>query len=138
MTKVKITRLFVGSLIALGAGLVLMFAAGAFAIAKASFVMNGPQVVGIQSTPFAWSMLALAAIGAVVTVGGLLGQLVAWIGAVLITAELEDNTWFVLLLLLGLLSFGFVAMIVYLIAGPDGSETVADQRFLAARPSLTA
>ena len=36
------------------------------------------------------------------------------------TAELEDKTWFVVLLVLGLFSFGFVAMLAYVIAGPDG------------------
>ena len=52
---------------------------------------------------------------------GALAGLVAWIGAVLNTAQLEDKTWFIVLLVLGLLSFGFVAMIAYVIAGPDGT-----------------
>ena len=47
------------------------------------------------------------------------GQLVAWVGAVLNTAQLEDKTWFLVLLVSGLLSVGFVAMIAYLVAGPD-------------------
>jgi uncharacterized membrane protein len=53
-------------------------------------------------------------------IGGFIGGLVSWIGALLNTAELQDKTWFVLLLVLGLLSFGLMAMIAYLIAGPDG------------------
>jgi hypothetical protein len=51
-------------------------------------------------------------------------RFVAWVGAVLHTAELEDKTWFIVLLVAGLLSFGFIAMIVYLIAGPDDPRPV--------------
>jgi hypothetical protein len=53
--------------------------------------------------------------------GGATGQLVAWIGAVINTAQLQDKTWFLVLLLLGVLSFGFIAMVFYVLAGPDGA-----------------
>ena len=46
-------------------------------------------------------------------------QFIAWVGAVINTAGLKDKTWFIILLVTGLLSFGFIAMIIYLIAGPD-------------------
>ena len=49
----------------------------------------------------------------------------SWIGALLNTAQLESKAWFVALLLLGIFNFGFFAMIAYLIAGPDGTTTVA-------------
>jgi hypothetical protein len=52
---------------------------------------------------------------------GSIAGLVAWIGALINTAQLDDKAWFVVLLVLGLLSFGFVAMIAYVIAGPDGT-----------------
>jgi hypothetical protein len=47
---------------------------------------------------------------------------VAWIGAVLNTAQLPDKTWFVVLLVVGLLGlvFIFIATVAYVIAGPDG------------------
>ena len=48
-------------------------------------------------------------------------QFVAWVGAVINAAQLKDKTWFIILLVTGLLSFGFIAMIIYLIAGPDDS-----------------
>jgi len=41
------------------------------------------------------------------------------------TAQLEDKTWFLVLLVLGLLSFGFFAMIAYVLAGPDGARREA-------------
>jgi hypothetical protein len=124
MTKSTVTKIFVGSLVAIAGGLVLFVVAGLVAYGNNSFVMNGPDVVGVKPTFFGWSMIALSSLGVVVMAGGAIAQFVAWVGAVLNTALLDNKTWFVVLLLTGLLSFGFVAMIVYLIAGPDGT---ADQ-----------
>jgi hypothetical protein len=59
---------------------------------------------------------------------GALAALVAWIGALLNTAQLADKTWFVVLLVLGLVSFGFIAMIAYVLAGPDGSTQLRSTR----------
>jgi hypothetical protein len=51
---------------------------------------------------------------------------VAWIGAVLNTAHLPDKTWLVVLLVVGLLGFVFIATTAYVIAGPDGLEATED------------
>ena len=67
----------------------------------------------------------LAIVGILAVIGGALGQFVAWIGAVLNTSRLADKTWFILLLVLGLVSFGSIAMVVYLVAGPDGTRDSA-------------
>ncbi len=83
-------------------------------------------------------MIIVATIGVLVMAGGGIGQFIAWIGAVLNTARLQDKTWFVVLLLLGLLSFGFVAMIAYVIAGPDGTETPTVRTGAIVKPSPTA
>jgi H+/Cl- antiporter ClcA len=125
MTKSTVTRLFVGSLTSVVAGIVLGFIAVLVAFGSDSLVMRGPDVVGIEPTAIAWSMVGLAALAVLTIVGGAIGGLVSWIGALLNTAELEDKTWFVLLLLLGILSFGLVAMIAYVIAGPDGTKRQA-------------
>jgi len=45
-------------------------------------------------------------------------QFVAWFGAVINTAGLQDKTW---------LSFGFISMIIYLIAGPDDPPRVSTE-----------
>jgi len=121
MTKSMITKLFVGGLIAIVGGLVLSIGAGLAAYASGALIMSVPDVIGVESTPFAWTMLALAILGCVVMFGGGITQFVAWIGAVLNTSRLQDKTWFVVLLVLGILSFGFVAMLVYVLAGPDGT-----------------
>ena len=83
--------------------------------------MDGPDVVGVHWTGLSWAMVGLFAVSALAVIGGAIGGLVSWIGALLNTAELTDKTWFILLLVLGLLSFGLVAMIAYVVAGPDGT-----------------
>jgi hypothetical protein len=121
VTKATVTRLFIGSVIAVIAGLVLGFVAILAAAASGSFVMHGPDVVGFDPTPFALSMIGIAALALLTVIGGAIGGLVAWIGALINTSQLEDKAWFVVLLILGLFSFGFIAMIAYVIAGPDGT-----------------
>lgn len=122
MSKPTVVKLFVGSVIAVVAGILLAFGAVWAAYASGVFVMSGPDVVGIEPTPFAWTMAGLAVLAALAILGGLIGGLVSWIGALLNTAQIADKTWFVLLLVLGLFSFGLVAMIAYVIAGPDGTR----------------
>src|SRR4026207_1965542 len=122
MSKATVVKVFVGSAIAVIAGAVLGFAAVSFGYANGAFVMSGPDVVGINANPEAWTAIGLGLVAALAIVGGLIGGLVSWIGALLNTAQLEDKTWFILLLVLGLLSFGLVAMIAYVIGGPDGTK----------------
>jgi hypothetical protein len=122
MTKALVTRLFVGGIAAVIAGIFLVLAAVLGAFASNVFEMNGSDVVGIRSDGSAWALLGLMIVGIVGVIGGAIAGLVSWIGALLNTVQLEDKTWFVLLLVLGLLSFGLVAMIAYVIAGPDGAR----------------
>ena len=87
-----------------------------------TFVMSGPDVTGIDTTPFAWAMVGIFFLAMFAIIGGLIGGLVSWIGALLNTSQVNDKTWFIVLLVLGLLSFGIVAMIAYVIGGPDGTQ----------------
>ena len=127
MSKATVTKLFVGSAIAVVAGAILIIAAVWIAIANDVFVMNrsGTEVVDIRGDSLAWSMLGLGIAGGVAAIGGMIGGLVSWIGALLNTSQLESKTWFLVLLLLGIFSFGFVAMIAYIVAGPDGTAEAA-------------
>jgi hypothetical protein len=61
-------------------------------------------------------------LAAAVVAGGGLAAIASWVGALLNTAQLDDKTWFVVLLVLGLFSFGWLGMIAYVFAGPDGSR----------------
>jgi hypothetical protein len=123
MSKSTVTKLFIGSGIAIIAGAVLFVAAVWLAIANNVFVMNGSDIVGLRGSALAWSSLGLGILGTVAVVGGFAGGLVSWIGALLNTWQLESKAWFVGLLLLGIFNLGFFAMIAYLIAGPDGKST---------------
>jgi hypothetical protein len=125
MSKSTVTRLFVGSAIAVVAGLLLGLTALWVAFANGAFVMRGNDVIAIQPGPGAWFVLGIGILAGLVVMGGLVGGLVSWIGALLNTAALPDKTWFILLLVLGLLSFGLVAMIAYVIGGPDGTRQPA-------------
>jgi hypothetical protein len=128
MSKATVTRLFIGSLIAVGAGATLGSAAVAVAIANHVFVMAGSEIVGIQGGAFAWSLIGLGIAGAIVIMSGLVAGLVAWIGALLNTWQLESRTWFAVLLLTGIFNFGFLAMVAYVIAGPDGRGLSAGRK----------
>lgn len=127
MNKRTVTRVFLGSVTAVIAGAILAFAAVWIAYANGAFVMRGPDVIGVQATPMAWMIVGLGGLAAVAMIAGFVGGLVAWIGALLNTSQLQDKTWFVLLLVLGLFSFGLVAMIAYVIGGPDGTADAAQR-----------
>ena len=127
MSKATVTRLFIGGGLAIIAGGILAIAAVWVAIANDTFVMSGPDVVGLRGGALTWSILGLGVVGGLVAVGGLIAGFVAWIGALLNTWQLESKTWFAVLLLLGIFNLGFFAMIAYLIAGPNTAES-APQR----------
>ena len=128
MSKPTITRVFVGSVIAFIGGVFAIIIGVLMAVANGAIVMSGPDVTGFEPSAVGWSAVTLAIVGAIVVVGGAIGQFVAWIGAVINTSHLDDKTWFILLLVLGLFSFGFVAMLVYVIAGPDGTLPAPQRR----------
>jgi hypothetical protein len=127
MSKVTVTRLFIGSLIAAGAGAILLIIAVGLAFANDLFVMNGDQVVNVRGGPLALALLALAVAGGVAIVGAMIGGLVSWIGALLNTSQLESKTWFLVLLLLGIFA--------YVIVGPDGTSAAASRRAQVAAPA---
>jgi hypothetical protein len=125
MTKQNITRLFVGAIVAVVAGVLLGFVAVWIAYANGVFEMDGPDVIGVHGSGLAAVLIATVGIGVLGVLAGAISGLASWIGALLNTAQLDDKTWFVLLLVLGLFSFGFIAMLAYVIAGPDGTREPA-------------
>jgi len=128
MSKATVSKLFIGGALAVIAGAIVAVAAVWVAIANGVFVMNGPDIAGIQGNPLAWSLLGLGLVGGLAIVGGLIAGLVSWIGALLNTAQLDSKAWFLALLLLGIFNFGFFAMIAYVLAGPDGTTSTATHR----------
>lgn len=122
MAKATVTKLFVGGIVAVVAGVLVSLFAVLAAWSGNVLIMNGPDVTGVQQTPFTATMIGLFVLGIVAIIGGAVAGLVSWIGALLNTAQLEDKAWFVVLLVLGLFSFGFIAMVAYVIAGPDSQR----------------
>ena len=79
-----------------------------------------------------WALVSFIVLGSVAVLGGMVVQIVAWIGAVINTHRLADTTWYNVLLWCGVAAialtlltnlvgalFGWVLMIVYLVGGPD-------------------
>ena len=122
MSKKNVTRLFVGAIVAFGAGLVLGFAASWAALASDVIDLGGSYVIDVNGGSGAWTALGLVVVASLALLGGTVAAVVSWIAALLNTWQLEDKMWFASLLALGLLGFGVVAMIAYVVAGPDGTK----------------
>jgi hypothetical protein len=120
MAKSLVVKLFWGSLIGLVAGFILIGITFALAISNDIFIMSGPDVTGIKSGALSWTLLGLMGLAMLLLLFAAVTHFVAWIGAVLNTAQLPDKTWFVVLLVVGLLGLVFIATVSYVIAGPDG------------------
>ena len=126
MSKKNITRLFVGAIVAVVAGVVLGIAALWAALASDAIDLGGSDYIDVNGGSGAWTALALVIVGSMVMLGGTIAAVVSWIGALLNTWQLEDKLWFGALLAGGLLGLGVVVMIAYVVAGPDGTkQTVA-------------
>jgi hypothetical protein len=66
VSKRLVTQLFVGSLLAAVGEFVVLVVAGGLAWGGGVFLMRGPEVVGVQSTPTAWVALGQAVLGTLV------------------------------------------------------------------------
>jgi len=115
MSKRTITRLFVGAIVAVAAGLVL---AALWAAVASDLVVT----------------VTLAVVGSLAMLAGAVAGVVSWMG-LLNTAQLEDKTWFVSLLVLSLFGAGLLAMVAYVLAGPDGRRPGVSPAGIA--PALT-
>jgi hypothetical protein len=122
MSKKSVTRLFIGAIVVFGAGLVLGVAALWAALASDAIDLGGSDIVDVNGGSGAWTALGLVGLGSLAIFGATVAAVVSWVGALLNTWALEDKMWFASLLALGLLGFGVVAMIAYVVAGPDGTK----------------
>ena len=126
MSKKSVTRLFLGAIVAVVAGVVLGIAALSAALASDAIDLGGSDYIDVNGGSGAWIALGLVTVGSLAALGGTIAAVLSWIGALLNTWQLEDKMWFGSLLAGGLLGLGVVAMIAYVVAGPDGtSQTVA-------------
>jgi hypothetical protein len=121
MSKATVTWLFVGAVLAVVVGLLVALVAVIAALAGGAVTIGGPAVITVNGDALAGN-LGWLAIGAVAVVARELAAIASWIGALVNTVKLEDKTWFVALLVLGLVSLGWVAMGAYVLAGPDSTR----------------
>jgi len=136
MSKHTITRLWIAGLIVLLVGFVvaginvgLMLAFGGHFTPGANG--NGSDFVPSLDSVF-WSTVTGIVIGGLIALAGVLMQIAAWIGALVNTNKLQDKTWFLVLLVGGILGLGhgilgFAVMLAYVVAGPDGTATQQPQ-----------
>jgi hypothetical protein len=130
MTKHTITRVWIVGFSVFVAGLILGFVFLGLMLGLgghwvATGVANNYNFEPTFNAYF-WTMLTLMIVSFIGSLAGGVVQLVAWIGALLNTYQIEDKTWFAVLLGGGLLGLAFgliglAAMVAYLIAGPDGT-----------------
>lgn len=122
MSKAKVTALFIGGLVTAVAGVVLALVTALPVLAQGGvFTIGGPQLVTVNAAGFAGTVAWLSVASLVVAIGAL-AALASWVAALLNTVQLEDKTWFAALLVLGLFSLGWIAMIAYVAAGPDSTR----------------
>src|SRR5262245_25867972 len=124
MSKTTITWLFGAAVTAVVVGIVIRIAAVVAGLANGAVALGGPQVVTLNGDALAWSIASLV-IASLLIGAGSVAAIAAWVGALLNTSCLEDKTWFAVLLVLGLVSLGWAAVIAYVVAGPDSAARVA-------------
>ena len=127
MSKSTVTRLFVGAVLLMIVGVLIAFGAVVVGIADGVVTIGGPAIVSITGSGLAGTLIWLA-VAALVIGAASLAAVGSWIGALVNTYGLEDKTWFLALLVLGLFSFGWVAMVAYIFAGPDSTRAVGPAR----------
>jgi len=133
MSKSAITRLFAGAVVALVVGVLIALVTVVGALAGGVVTLGGPAVVTVDGGAIpgtvGWLIVASLAMA-----GGALAAIVSWIGALMNTVQLEDKTWFLALVVLGLASFGWVAMAACILAGPDATSPSPRRPGVAASP----
>jgi hypothetical protein len=148
MRKSTVTRTWLGGFVLLALGLLVAGISIGLMLAYGGSFTKAANGNGYDFLPrydsFFWTTIGIMIGGFVgAAVGGLV-QLAAWIGALVNTYQLQDKTWFAILVAGGLLGLafgliGFAAMVAYLIAGPDGMTAGQPRDFApASRPSTLA
>jgi hypothetical protein len=130
MRKAQITRLWALGVIVCAIGLIVSGISVGLMLANGGTWIPGIDPNNATFVPrmdeYFWTTVSFTVIGGVIAMAGALAQLVAWVGALVNTYALADKTWFVVLLVGGLIGVAFglahlAAMIAYVIAGPDGT-----------------
>src|SRR5579864_6952613 len=129
MTKSALTKTWIGGLAVFSAGIVVALV-GVFLMLAYGGTFS--QIAGTGNYDFHpdlngvfWTTIGVIVAGRVVALVGGIVQLAAWIAALVNSYGLVDKTWFIILLIGGLLGLGFAplgfaAMVAYVVAAPEG------------------
>lgn len=137
MTKPQITRIWLIGVIVMLVGLVVAGISMGFMFTNGGTYEPAASGNGYDFVPrldsYFWSTVGFLIAGGVIAIVGAIAQLVAWIGALVNTYQLQEKTWFAVLLGGGILGLAvglaqFAVMIAYIIAGPD-STAIQQPRF---------
>lgn len=129
MTKLMIIKIWIGGLVGFAAGIVVSLLGVLLMLAYGGTLTQVAGTGDYNFTPdmngFFWTSIGIIIVGGTTAVLGSIVQLVAFIGAMVNSYALPDKTWFVVLLVGGVLSLavgvaGFAVMVAYVIAAPDG------------------
>ena len=121
MSKALVTKLFLGAVLAVVIGIIVVLGAFVAALAGGAVSIGGPSVVTVNGAALAGTIVWFI-VGGVLIAAGELAAIGSWIGALVNTSRLDDKTWFLALLVLGVFSLGWIAMVAYVFAGPDGTR----------------
>ncbi len=124
MSKPAITRLFKVAVAFVVAGSVSGTAVAIWALANGAISLGGSQFVTVNPATVAGALVGLV-IASLLTGIGTIAAIASWVGALANTARLENKTWFTTLLVSGVVSFGWIAMIAYILRGPDSTTATA-------------
>jgi len=124
VSKPAITRLFMVAVALIVVGFVGSIAVGIWALVNGAVAFGGSTFVTVNASSLGGALVAFI-VASVVTGIGTATVIVAWAGALLNTARLADKAWFIALLVLGLISFGWVGLLAYVLYGPDSTQTPA-------------
>jgi hypothetical protein len=130
MSKSLITKTWIGGLIAFAAGIVVAIVGVFLMLAYGgTFTQVAGDPNNYNFTPningFFWTTVMLIVLGGLIGLVGAIAQFVAWIGGLINSFRLTDKTWFAILLVGGVLAFGFApigfaVMLAYVITAPEG------------------
>jgi hypothetical protein len=121
MSKSAITRLFKVAVAFVVAGSITGAAVVIIALTNGAITFGAAQFVTLDPGAIAGAIAGLA-VASLLTAIGTVAAVVSWAGALLNTSRLEDKAWFATILVLGIVSLGWVAMIAYILKGPDSSS----------------
>lgn len=134
VAKSTITRLFAVSAVLVAAGAVIGTAAVIIALVNGAVRLGGDPFIQLDPGQIAGAVAWLVVASIIAAIGSI-GAIASWAGALLNTSRLEDKTWFTAILGLGLVSFGWIAMVVYVLKGPDSTKVA---RTATASPAAVA